>query len=231
MNKEQAPEKEIIIKALEQGLAVCYDCSPKPDGVISHLRMAIKTYKEKFAGWESHEAQCPTGAVEGICVKRDASIKPPKAGTYYTNIGEIVWNEQKEQWVNFRAERQVKWWLDESSISAPQAVGPVWVKAEGFPLEMDKLYYLRHILNKSKKYIGRFVKTENLGIVLRLHSEQDHGLKRWDVELLDESPRQVFTREQVMEVCRNFFCAFENTAIISPEAQDHWMNANYPEPK
>lgn len=69
----------------------------------------------------------------GLCIKVAATIKPTKQGTYYTNIGEVVWNEQKEQWMNFKASRQVKWWLDETiALAAPQAAGPVWVK------EIDK---------------------------------------------------------------------------------------------
>lgn len=74
---------------------------------------AITRFKDSDELQYPSAPQTPAGPV---CVKKDAFIKPPKGGIYYTNIGEIVWNEQREVWINYRAARQVKWWLDESPL-------------------------------------------------------------------------------------------------------------------
>lgn len=104
------------------------DCGPDGNDKMNYLLRAER-YSERWipsvaktaaaagwiAGWEAREALLsPTDAVKSECIKRDASIKPPRGGTYYTNIGEIVWNEQEELWMNFKMQRVVKWWLDEN---------------------------------------------------------------------------------------------------------------------
>lgn len=116
----------------------------------------------------------------------------------------------------------------ESNTPAPQAAGPVWVRAQGFNIELEKLYFLRDVSNPSKKYIGRFVKLESMGVVIFLHSESNNGLKIGDVELLyeSESPRQVFTREQMEKAYEQ---GHEDEQIDGrPFLFDKYMNTNYP---
>jgi hypothetical protein len=118
MTKKQAAEKDIIIKALEQSLQVCNNCSPKPDGVISNLRVAIKKYEE------THEAQAPKLPDEFYnCLPKGYVFQneEPTISNIYDDDGEI-YEGQCVITMLMKGEGEV------IETPAPQPIGPVLTK-------------------------------------------------------------------------------------------------------
>jgi transposase len=78
---------------------------------------------------------------------------------------------------------------------------------------------------KTQKEVAQFYKIHPSNV-----SDMKRG-KRWPHlhHLWTESGQQVFTREQVLEACRNFICEFAGMKKITSDMQENWLNTNYPD--
>lgn len=130
----------------------------------------------------------PTCPATGFAILLEALARIGKIATAQHELNwQEVWEIAHDAINKYNSEERI-----------PQAAGPVWVNPEIIAPKLDKLYYLRDSKTKWKKYVGRFMQTENLGVVIRLHSEYDVCPQMYQIEYLDETNTQVhYTPDQI----------------------------------
>lgn len=233
-----------------------------PDQDIAKLGWHNDGFLDFSAGWEAHEAQSPTDAVGTLCQHCDGDgftkvdARQPDGtfqidcevcnatGKLFNPSGAVPQTAAEKEIYGNKAiddiiATQKEWEEANSKPAAPQAAGPVWVNlAENEPFDAgDVPWRIIDMSAHSEIENKYFVWTDKTPVDTSYGAVKIEG--EWvlysNIEWLDESGQQVFTREQVEGAIVGFLKekfkpVDADTAALFDKDAEEYMNTNYPQP-